>query len=266
MRPASENSRSRSARTLEEKPPRGAWRPRNVGTGSSRSSHITRSAQRRPSISRSAMTGRPVDDPLTGLPGRGVGLEGDGGTGLAGSVRGGRCFRFQSTNASMAIVPRNSKQHRVVPLEPPYDAGAAAALELLGPPIALSRQSALTLRQRELVIDRTTALCGADYEWGVHIAFFAERAALTTDQVRSLGTGQPDDACWADPADRAVLRAVDELHTSHDLEDGTWDGLVDAAGTDGALDLLLLCGWYHAISFTVRSLHLPLELGTAPIR
>ena len=187
----------------------------------------------------------------------------------------------------MTIMPRNSKQYRVEPLEPPYDAEAAAALELLGPPIALfrtwarrpdlargiagwgryylSRQSALTLRQRELVIDRTTALCGADYEWGVHIAFFAGKAALTADQIRSLGTGQPDDACWADPADRAVLQAVDELHASHDLTDGAWDGLVDAVGEDGALDLLLLCGWYHAISFTVRALRLPLEPGTAPV-
>ena len=99
----------------------------------------------------------------------------------------------------------------------------------------------------------------------MHIALFAERAGLKADQVRSLGTGQPDDPCWADPADRAVLRAVDELHTSYDLADATWDGLVDAAGVDGALDLLLLCGWYHAISFTVRSLRLPLEPGTAPI-
>jgi alkylhydroperoxidase family enzyme len=184
-------------------------------------------------------------------------------------------------------MPRNSKQPRIQPLEPPYDAGAAAAVELLGPPIALfrtwarrpelargiagwggyylSRRSALTLRQRELVIDRTTALCGADYEWGVHIAVFAGRAGLTAEQVRSLGAGQPDDPCWADPADRAVLRAVDELHARHDLSDGAWDGLIDAAGPDGALDLLLLCGWYHAISFTVRSLRLPLEPGTAPI-
>ena len=209
------------------------------------------------------------------------------GDGIRRSVRDDECFRFQSTNASMAIMPRNSKQHRVEPLEPPYDTAAAAALDLLGPPITLfrtwarrpdlargiagwgryylSRQSALTLRQRELAIDRTTALCGADYEWGVHIAFFAERAGLTPVQVRSLGTGQPDDPCWADPVDRAVLRAVDELHTSYDLADGTWDGLVDAVGADGALDLLLLCGWYHAISFTVRSLRLPLEPGTAAI-
>jgi hypothetical protein len=129
----------------------------------------------------------------------------------------------------------------------------------------LSRQSALSLRHRELVIDRTTALCGADYEWGVHVSAFAVKAGLTGPQVRSLGGGQPDDSCWDDPADRAVLRAVDELHASSDLTDEGWDRLADAVGEDGALDLLLLCGWYHAISFTVRALRLPMEPGTGPI-
>ena len=78
---------------------------------------------------------------------------------------------------------RNSKQPRVAPAGPPYDAATAAALEALGPPIALfrvfarrpdrargihgwgsyylSRRAALTLRQRELVIDRTTARCAS---------------------------------------------------------------------------------------------------------
>src|SRR5271154_4390978 len=32
----------------------------------------------------------------------------------------------------------------------------------------------LTLRQREIVIDRTTALCRSEYEWGVHVAIFGE--------------------------------------------------------------------------------------------
>ena len=31
----------------------------------------------------------------------------------------------------------------------------------------------LTLRQREIVIGRVTALAGSEYEWGVHVAFFA---------------------------------------------------------------------------------------------
>jgi hypothetical protein len=188
-------------------------------------------------------------------------------------------------------MPRNPKQPRIAPLQPPLDAGAAAALELLGPPISLfrvwarrpalaagiagwgryylSRQSALTLRQRELVIHRVTALCGADYEWGVHVAAFAGKAGLTPAQLRSLAAGEPGrawaDPCWAGPGDRAVLRAVDELHATCDLSDEAWDALVAAAGDGGALDVLLLSGWYRAVSCTVRALRLPLEPGTAPI-
>jgi len=184
-------------------------------------------------------------------------------------------------------MPLKPKRPRIAPLEPPYSAEAAASLTLLGPPISLfrvwarrpelargiagwgqyylSRRSALSLRHRELVIDRTTALCGADYEWGVHVAAFTAKARLTGPQVASLGSGQPEDPCWVDLADRAVLRAVDELHASSDLTDETWDGLAGAVGEDGALDLLLLCGWYHAISFTVRALRLPMEPGTGPV-
>ena len=184
------------------------------------------------------------------------------------------------------MMPRFPKQVRVAAVEPPYDRDTAAALEALGPPIALfrvlarrpdrahgvhgwgryylSRRSALTLRQRELVIHRTTARCGADYEWGVHVAMFAERAGLDDAQLASLASGRPGDACWG-YVDRAVLRAVDALHERHDLNDAQWAALVGAVGEEGAIDVLLLCGWYHAISFAVRALRLPLEPGTAPI-
>ncbi|GAB3242308.1 carboxymuconolactone decarboxylase family protein [Nocardioides dilutus] len=181
-------------------------------------------------------------------------------------------------------MPRKSKRPRIEPLEPPYDEAQAEALGRLGPPIALfrvlagrpdlargvsgwgryylSRQSALTLRQRELVIDRVVARCGADYEWGVHILVFAGKAGLTAEQVRSLASGNDGDPCWTDRGDRAVLRAVDRLHDTHDLDDASWTALVDAVGEDGALDVLLLAGWYHAISYAVRALRLPMEPGT----
>ena len=106
-------------------------------------------------------------------------------------------------------MPLKSKQPRIAPLEPPYDDEQVQVLELLGPPIAffrvlarrpdlargitgwghyyLSRRSALTLRQRELVIDRVTARCGADYEWGVHVAAFADKAGLHRTRRRSFG-------------------------------------------------------------------------------
>ncbi|MFF3619344.1 carboxymuconolactone decarboxylase family protein [Streptomyces sp. NPDC002467] len=184
-------------------------------------------------------------------------------------------------------MPLKSKRSRIEPLSPPYDEEAGAALALLGhPPIQLfrvwarrpelarsiagwgsyyfSQRSALTLRQRELVIDRTTALCGADYEWAVHVAGFAEKAGLDAAQLASLADGRPADGCW-DATDRAVLEAVDELHATFDLSDDTWANLVAVADEDAALELVLICGWYHAVSFSVRALRLPLEPGTKPI-
>ena len=48
----------------------------------------------------------------------------------------------------------------------------------------------LTIRQREIVIDRVTASCGAEYEWGVHVSVYAEKAGLTEKQVSSLVDGR----------------------------------------------------------------------------
>jgi alkylhydroperoxidase family enzyme len=180
----------------------------------------------------------------------------------------------------------NQPVPRIAPVEPPYDAPTAAALAELGPPLSLfrvlarrpdraravhgwgayylSRRCALSLRQRELIIDRVTARCAAEYEWGVHIAAFAAKAGLTDAQVRSLASGDPGDDCWSDPADRALLRAVDALHARHDLDDAEWAALVAATGEEGAIDAVLVCGWYHAIAFLARAARLPMEPGTPP--
>jgi len=61
----------------------------------------------------------------------------------------------------------------------------------------------LTLRQREIVIDRTTALCRSEYEWGVHVALFAARAGFDAAQLQSLAHGGPQDACWTAAEDRS---------------------------------------------------------------
>jgi alkylhydroperoxidase family enzyme len=177
---------------------------------------------------------------------------------------------------------RNSNQPRIAPVEPPYDAETAAAVAALGPPLGLfrlfarrpdraraihgwgsyylSRRCALTLRQRELVIDRTTALCGCEYEWGIHVQGFTGKAELTGEQVRSLTAGSPGDPCWP-AADRAVLRAVDAVHAHCDIDDADWGALVEATGEDGAIEVLLLAGWYHAISYVARATRLPPEPG-----
>src|SRR5688500_9352212 len=80
----------------------------------------------------------------------------------------------------------------------------------------LSRQLSLSMRDREIVMDRPCARCGCEYEWGVHVAFFAERVGLDTAQVQSLTAGDPSDDCWTDERDRLLIEAADSLHESAD--------------------------------------------------
>ena len=60
----------------------------------------------------------------------------------------------------------------------------------------------LSLREREIVIDRTCALTGCEYEWGVHVATFADAAHLTEGQVRA--TVAPEAPCQTPTARRAA--------------------------------------------------------------
>src|SRR6202012_5200630 len=96
---------------------------------------------------------------------------------------------------------------RIQPLEPPYADDVQQSFDLVmkgQQPLLLFRTLAesprawekfragslldrgpLSLREREIVIDRTTASANCEYEWGVHVAVFAERAGLTDEQIRA---------------------------------------------------------------------------------
>ena len=174
---------------------------------------------------------------------------------------------------------------RIEPLVPPLDEPVGSMLERMMPsgvpPIALFRtfahnpamtagvsawgsyyltkQSSLTMRTREIVIDRVTARCGCEYEWGVHVAFFAQKVGLTDGQVRSLTFGSPADAVWEDAADRLAIELVDELHDTSTVSDDLWSRLTGSFTTAQLLDMMLLAGWYHAISYVARAADVPLE-------
>jgi alkylhydroperoxidase family enzyme len=118
----------------------------------------------------------------------------------------------------------------------------------------------LTIRQREIVIDRTTACCGAEYEWGVHVAVYAEKAGLTEVQVASLVTGEADDACW-DEADRVLIRLCDALHQTCGIDDALWSALTANHSDEAILELIMLAGTYRTVSYLANGLRLPLEAG-----
>lgn len=118
----------------------------------------------------------------------------------------------------------------------------------------------LTLRQREVVIDRTTALCGSEYEWGVHVAFFGQAAGLDDAQLRSTAVGGAADACWGSN-DKVLLRFCDELHRDCQISDGLWAELRTQFSEEAIIELLMLAGFYRTVSYLTNVIGIELEKG-----
>src|SRR5262249_39273287 len=71
-------------------------------------------------------------------------------------------------------------------------------------------RGSISLRERELAILRTCARCGSEYEWGVHVAFFAGKASLSAEEVRATCADEPSDAFPL--RERLILELCDALH------------------------------------------------------
>lgn len=116
----------------------------------------------------------------------------------------------------------------------------------------------LTLRQREIVIDRTTALCRSEYEWGIHVALFGRRVGFTDEQIHSLVHGGAEDPCWSSE-EGLLLRLCDELHFECSVSDSLWAQLRHAHSEEALLELLLLAGFYRTVGCLANALRLPPE-------
>jgi alkylhydroperoxidase family enzyme len=119
-------------------------------------------------------------------------------------------------------------------------------------------QGHLTLRQRELVIDRITALSGSEYEWGVHVMLFAKQAGISKAEVAATVRGGSSDLVWGE-ADRVLLAACEQLHETCTLDDEAWTGLAAHYSEEAILEILMLCGFYRTVSYLTNALKLPLE-------
>jgi alkylhydroperoxidase family enzyme len=173
---------------------------------------------------------------------------------------------------------------RIAPLQPPYEPEIQGQFDRImrgAPPLLLFRVMAgnprawekfragslldrgpLSLREREIVIDRTTALTNCEYEWGVHVATFADAAHLTEEQVRATVLGGADAPCWSG-AERALIAAVDALHHRATLSDQEFDALSAHYDDAQIFEIILLCGFYRTVSYLANGLDLPLEAKAA---
>jgi alkylhydroperoxidase family enzyme len=172
---------------------------------------------------------------------------------------------------------------RIQPLEPPYAEDIQAQFDLVmrgAPPLILFRTLAvgerawqkfragslldhgpLSLREREIVIDRTCALAGCEYEWGVHVAIFAEPAGLTCEDVAATAGDQAYSG-WSE-AERALITVADALHARATLSAREFAALRAHYDEAQVLEVILLCGFYRTVAYLANGLDLPLEPGAA---
>lgn len=170
---------------------------------------------------------------------------------------------------------------RIPPLSAPYPAEIQANFDRIMPsgiePLVLFRtlssvpriwekfragslldKGPLSLRQREIVIDRVSARCGCAYEWGVHVAFFAPRVELTEAQIHALAVDSADAVVWT-AEEQLLIRAVDALHDTIDIPDALWSALAAAFSHEQVLEVIALCGFYRTVAYYCRVLRLPPE-------
>lgn len=166
---------------------------------------------------------------------------------------------------------------RLDPIQQPYSPEATAALAQMPADIALFRtvahnprvltrwaggglldRGSISLRQRELVILRTTARLKAEYEWGVHVGFFASKAKFSEAEIHATLHG--DASAWK--GEEAVLVEItDALVDTATVDDALWQKATGYYKADQLIEIIALVGFYHLVSFTVNATGVALESG-----
>jgi alkylhydroperoxidase family enzyme len=176
---------------------------------------------------------------------------------------------------------------RIPPLQPPYEPNVEEMLRRWMPPgapiepLALFRTLAVhgelmsrmrplgsgilnhglvAPRDREIVLLRTCARAGAEYEWGVHAVAFAERVGLTPEQVAATagGTDAAADPCWSSE-DALLVRLADELHDTATISGALWAHLEPHQTDQQLLELIVTAGWYRTLAYVISAARIPLE-------
>ena len=113
-------------------------------------------------------------------------------------------------------------------------------------------------RERELAILRVGWLCQAEYEWGQHV-IIGRHAGLTDEEIERIKVGASHED-WS-TLDAMVLRATDELHEDSCIGEATWELLAKEFDDAQMIELVMVIGHYHLVSFALNSLGVQREEG-----
>ena len=184
------------------------------------------------------------------------------------------------------MTDRDATAARISPLQAPYSDDTAAMLAKWMPPgspveplrlfctLAVHEQLASRMRPlgagilgrsarvpavlREVMIARTCALTGAQYEWGVHAVAFARPLGLGEEQLYSTVHGHPADVCW-DDEQACVMALADELHATSAVSEELWRRLHAHFDDAQLLELIVTAGYYHAIAYVCNAARVQAE-------
>jgi alkylhydroperoxidase family enzyme len=167
---------------------------------------------------------------------------------------------------------------RIAPLEPPYEPALEAMLKKWMPPgsaiepLALFRTLAVhdelfsRMRplgagilghghvnpwDRELVIHRTCARTGAEYEWGVHAIAYGRPLGFTDEQLAATVHGTPADPAFSEH-DGLLIQLADELHDTCRVSEALWTKLAERFRDDQLLELTITAAWYRLLSYVIN--------------
>ena len=176
-------------------------------------------------------------------------------------------------------------QSRIEPLTPPYEPATAEMLKRWMPrgaptePLVLFRTLAVhdelasrmrplgagilahgrvDPRDREIIIHRTCARTGAEYEWGVHAVAFGKPLGLSDEQIAATAAGTSNDPAWSE-REQLLLRLADELQDTCGVSDSLWRELARHFTDDQLLELIITAGWYRLLSYVINAARLQPE-------
>ena len=107
-------------------------------------------------------------------------------------------------------------------------------------------------RDRELVILRTCARAGAEYEWGVHVLAFGKPLGLSNAQIAATVRGEGTDPAWS-KQDAELIELADELYDTATVSDELWAKLAARFNSEQLIELLVIAGWYRLIAYVINA-------------
>jgi 4-carboxymuconolactone decarboxylase len=122
----------------------------------------------------------------------------------------------------------------------------------------LLTQPLIPARLREIAILRVAAIHRSEYEWVQHV-MLAKRVGMVDSEIAAIRAGDYGDRF--DELESFTLAAVDQMLTTHAVDDATWAGLARHLDQKQLLELMFVIGTYSLLSLVFNATGIELEAG-----